>query len=52
MTYQGDGGASKQHIGLYFWNPGPHMAHMDQGPSHDVAYIRGVRHFPTYSTHR
>jgi len=49
MTYQGGGRASKQHHGLYFWNTGPHMAHMGQEPSHDVSYIRGVRHFPAYS---
>ena len=50
MTYQGDERAIKQHIGLYFWIPGPHMAHMGQGPSHDVSYIRGVGQFPAYST--
>ena len=40
-TYEGDGWANKQHLGLCFWNPGPHMAHMGQGPSHDVSDIRG-----------
>ena len=40
-TYEGDGWANKQHLGLCFWNPGPHMAHMGQGLSHYASDIGG-----------
>ena len=41
MTHEDDGRASKQHLDLCFWNPGPHMACMGQGPLHCVSDIRG-----------
>ena len=39
-THEGDGRARNQHLDLCFWNSGPHMAYMSQGPLHYVSDIR------------
>ena len=41
MTHEDDSRAMKQHLDLCFWNPGPHMACMGQGPCLGVSDIRG-----------
>ena len=39
--HEDDSRASKQHLDLWFWNPGPHMACMGRGSLHCVSDIRG-----------
>ena len=45
MTYEWDGMAMKEHIGMCFCNTGPHMTHMGRGPSHYMSDIKRG-HFP------